>query len=301
MIIANERIQQQSLEVNLATLNDRVSQVYFSILLLDEQLQQNETRKIDLQGTLDKANAALRNGTGFKSNIDELKAALINVNMAAIEFNANRRAFMNMLSLLIGQPIDKSTQIVLPASVVISPEVNRPELKLFDLQKITFDIQEKQLRADYTPKLSAFVQGAYGRPTLNIIENKFGPWWFGGLRLSWSLTSLYTQKNNRSLLNINRQNLDIDKEIFLFNINVTLARQNADLQKYTDLIQQDDAVISLRGSVLKSARSQLDNGVITVHEYISQLNEENMAKQARIAHNLQLLQAQYKYKNISGN
>ncbi len=301
LIRANEQIQQQSLEVSLNTIKDRVTEIYFSILLLNEQLQQNEIRKSDLQGALNKANASLKNGTGFKSNVNELKAEVVNVEMTETEFKANRKAYIEMLSLLIGKSVDENTQLVLPVPILITAQINRPELKLYDLQKKTLYIQEKQLKADYTPKLSAFVQGAYGRPTLNFIKNKFGAWWLGGLRLNWSLNSLYTLKNNRSILSINRQNVDIDKETFLFNTNLTLIRQYADIQKYKALIQQDDTVISLRNSVVQSAKAQLDNGVITVHEYIAKLNAENLAKQTRILHNIQLLQAQYNYKNTSGN
>ncbi|MEO7294022.1 MAG: TolC family protein [Ginsengibacter sp.] len=300
-IRATEQIQEQSLEVSLKTIKDRVVQIYFSILLLNEQLQQNEIRKSDLQGALDKANVALRNGTGFKSNVNELKAEMINVDMVATEFNANHKANMNMLSLLIGKSVDENTQLILPSPPPLTTEINRPELKLYDLQKKAYDIQEIQLKSDYTPKLSAFLQGAYGRPTLNFIKNKFGAWWIGGLRLNWSLASLYTLKNSRGILSIKRQNVDIDKETFLLNTNLMLIQQNADIQKYTDLIQQDDTVISLRNSVVQSAKAQLDNGVITVHEYIAKLNAENLAKQTRILHNIQLLQAQYNYKNTSGN
>ena len=301
MIRANEQIQQQSLEVNLNTLKERVTQIYFSVLLMNEQLKQNEIRKTDLQGALNKANAAYANGTAFRSNVDELKAAIINTDMTAITFRANRKAFMNMLALLIGQPVDESTVLTLPEQLPVTPGIKRPELKQFDLQKKSFDIQEQQLRSAYTPKLSAFAQGAYGRPTLNIIKNEFGPWWVAGVRLNWSLGSLYSLKNNKNILNINRQSLDIDKETFLFNTRITLSQQNADIKKYNDLLEQDNAVIELLTAVVQSAKAQLDNGVITVHEYIAKLNEENLAKQARIVHNIQLLQAQYNFKNTSGN
>jgi hypothetical protein len=95
--------------------------------------------------------------------------------------------------------------------------------------------------------------------------------------------------------------VDIDKETFLLNTNLTLIQANTVIQKYKDLIQQDDTVISLRNSVVQSTKAQLDNGVITVHEYIAKLNAENLAKQTRILHNIQLLQAEYNYKNTSGN
>lgn len=301
LILANEQIQQQGLEVNLNSLKDRVTQIYFSVLLINEQLKQNEIRKSDLRGALDKVNAAYANGTAYRSSVDELKAAIINSDMTAITFRANRKAFMDMLALLIGQSVDESTVLILPEQIPVTSGIGRPELKFFDLQKKSFDIQEHQLRSAYTPRLSAFVQGAYGRPTLNIIKNEFGPWWIAGLRLNWSLGSLYSLKNSKHLLEINRQNADVDKEIFLFNTRITLDQQNADIKKYSDLLEQDNAIVELLTAVAQSAKAQLDNGVITVHEYIAKLNEENLAKQARIVHNIQLLQAQYNFKNTSGN
>lgn len=301
LIRANEAIQQQTLEVSLNTLQDRVNQIYFSILLINEQLKQNEIRKTDLRSALDKAMAAFQNGTGYRSNADEIKAELVNVDMKEIEFKAGRKAFTDMLSLLTGKTLDETVQLIRPTPQISPSEINRPELKLFALQKKTFDIQEKQLKSDWLPKLNAFVEGAYSRPTLNIIENNFGPWWIGGLRLNWSLGSLYTLNNNRNLLQINRENQDIEKETFLFNTRVTLSQENGDIRKYAALLQKDDSAISLRASVTASAKAQLDNGVITVHEFISKLNDENLARQSLILHQIQLLLAQYNFKTTSGN
>ncbi|MGN8037562.1 TolC family protein [Chitinophaga sp. 22321] len=298
---ANEAIQQQQLEVNLYAIKDRITQLYFAILLMEAQLQQNQLRKTDLQSAADKARAALVNGVAYRSNVDELKAEIVNTEMAATEFSANRKAYMKMLSVFINQPLDDNTVLTYPAPVAPQQGINRPEISYYDIQKQAFDVQEKQLKSNYLPKLNAFLQGAYGRPTLNIVENKFGPWWMGGVRLNWSLGSLYSLKNHRQLLDINRRQLDISKETFLFNTNLNLRQQNQDIEKYAALINQDDDAITLRSSVRKSAQAQLDNGVITVHEYIAQLNAENLAKQSRILHSIQLLQAQYNYKNTSGN
>jgi outer membrane protein TolC len=298
---ANEAIQQQQLEVNLYAIKDRVTQLYFAILLMEAQLKQNRLRKADLQSAADKAQAALANGVAYRSNVDELKAEIVNTDMAATEFSANRKAYMKMLAVFINQPLGDSTTLTYPAPVAPQQGIQRPEITYYDIQKQAFDVQEKQLSSNYLPKLNAFFQGAYGRPTLNIVDNKFGPWWVGGVRLNWSLGSLYSLKNNRQQLDISRQNLDISKETFLFNTNLTLRQQNQDIEKYAALMEQDDDAITLRSSVRKSAQAQLDNGVITVHEYISQLNAENLAKQSRILHSIQLLQAQYNYKNTSGN
>lgn len=298
---ANEAIQQQSLEVSLHELDERVTQVYFSILLMDQQMEQNGIRKSDLQEALNKATIAYENGAGFKSNMDELKAALINVDMTSTELRAQIQAYRSMLSLLTGVPLGENDILTVPAPPPLSDNIRRPEIALLDLQKKRIDIEDRQLKTEYRPKLNAFLQAAYGRPTLNFIENKFGAWWVGGVRLVWPFGPLYTLKNNQSLLQISRQSLDVDKETFLFNTRLSLSQQNGDIEKYRELLKQDDEVISLLSSVIQSARAQLDNGVITVHEYIGKLNEENMARQARVLHRIQLLKAQYIFKNLSGN
>lgn len=300
-IKANLAVQEQNIEVNLREVNDRVNQIYFAVILMDEQLKQNEIRKSELQSQLNKTQAALVNGTSFRSNVDQLKAELINVDMNSIEFRSNKAANLEMLSILIDKKVDETTKLQVPGEKVISSEINRPELKFYDLQKQLYDVEERKLQSAYTPKLSAFFQGAYGRPTLNIIKNEFGPWFVTGLRLNWNLGSLYSLKNNKQNLHISRQNVDVDKEIFLYNTNLTLSQQSGDIQKFRDLIEQDKSVIQLRESVKKSSLAQLENGVITIHEYISQLNSENTSRQTMILHTIQLLQAEYKHNHISGN
>ncbi len=301
MIGVSEASEQQSLEVSLYQLNDRINQLYFSILLIDEQIRQNNINKDNFQSSTDKAKASFDNGTALKSNVDEFLAEIATIEMANIDLTANRKAYTDMLSVFIGQPVDEKTQLIMPPQIVTDPIIKRPELTLYDLNKKMYDIQEKQLKTDYLPKFDAFLQGAYGRPTLNFIDNDFGAWYIGGVRMVWNLGSLYTLKNNRSNLRINQETIDIDKETFIYNTNLTLSKQNQDIIKYTSLLKQDKTVISLRSSVAKAAKAQLENGVVTVHEYIAKTNDENLAKQSKILHEIQLIQAQYEYKNTTGN
>lgn len=298
---ADEAVQQQSLEVNLYAVNERVNQVYFAILLMNEQLKQNGIRIADLQSAADKTEAALQNGTAFRSNLDELKAEITNAEMTSIEFRSNKAAYYQMLSVLIGKAIDSTTELITPIPKTEQFNINRPELKLYELQKAAYNVEEKKLHANYTPSVNAFFQGAYGRPTLNIIDNKFGPWYITGIRLNWSLGSLYSLKNNQRIIQLNRQKIEADRETFLYNTRFDLYQESGEVKKYRELIEQDKKAIALRESVKKASQAQLDNGVITVHDYISQANAENLARQVLILHNIQLLQAQYQLNHISGN
>ncbi|RLJ32647.1 outer membrane protein TolC [Chryseobacterium sp. 7] len=298
---ANNELQTQNIEVSLYTLKQRINALFFSILLTNAQLKQNEIKKANLQTQVQKAEAALQYGTAYRSNVDELKAEVVNTDMANTEYISNRNAYLKMLSIFIGKDISDSSVLQSPKLELLSSEINRPELKGFDLQKSVYTLQEEQLKSDLMPKVSAFFQGAYGRPTLNIIENKFGPWFITGVRFSWSLESLYTSSNKKQILELNRKTTDTNKETFLINTKMDLAQQEENIKKYNLLLEQDKSVIDLRHSVTQSAEAQLANGVITTHEYIQKLNTEHLANQAMILHQIQLLQAQYNQKFISGN
>lgn len=298
---ANNELQTQNIEVSLYTLKQRINALFFSILLTNAQLRQNEIKKANLQTQVQKAKAALQYGTAYRSNVDELKAEVVNTDMANTEYISNRSAYLKMLSIFIGKEISDSSVLQSPEPEFLSSEINRPELKGFDLQKSVYTLQEEQLKSDLMPKVSAFFQGAYGRPTLNIIENKFGPWFITGVRFSWSLESLYTSSNKKQILELNRKTTDTNKETFLINTKMDLAQQEESIKKYNLLLEQDKSVIDLRHSVTQSAEAQLANGVITTHEYIQKLNTEHLANQTMILHQIQLLQAKYNQKFISGN
>ncbi len=226
---------------------------------------------------------------------------MINADQARTELTANRSAFLTMLGLMINQPLNQSTVLQQPQQVTLPPEINRPEVKLYDYQQQTYTIQEQLRKAGNRPKINLFAQGYYGRPTYDIVNNSFGLFGMVGLRFNWSLSGLYSNNNSRSIENLGRENLNVQKETFLFNTRITLTQQGADALKYQQLINQDNELISLRESVKASAGAQLQNGVITANDYITKVNAENQARQNLILHELQLLQTQYNYTNTSGN
>ncbi|MCU7694723.1 TolC family protein [Haoranjiania flava] len=298
---ANTAVQLQSIEVAMHTIKERITEIYFGILLMDEQLAQQKLRTEVLESTLKKAEAALANGVSYRSNVQELKAELLNAQMAVHEIKTDQRGYKDMLAKLLGTTIHEETIFVKPATVNVPGEINRAELKLYDLQKTVYDTQKKKLQSDWLPKISAFVQGGYGRPGLNMLDNNFAPYAIGGVRLSFPVSNLYTRENNLKIIELNKQQLEADREAFILNTDINLQKQASEIEKYESLIREDDKIIELRKSVTASAQAQLDNKVITVTEFITKLNAEYAARQTKYLHQLQLLKAKYNYNNTSGN
>jgi len=299
--LAEAEVKKQNLEVNLYTLRDRVNQVYFGILLIDEELKQNDLVQKDIQNVVDKTQAFVDNGTAFKSSVDELKAQLLQTRQNRIELTSSRKSYLLVLGLFIGRPLDEGAALATPSTPVLTPDIKRSELQLYQLQKKSIDIQTRQLETGFMPQINAWFDGSYGRPTLNSVSNDFGAFWITGIRFNWTLSALYTFKNNKRILNLNQNDLDIQKETFLFNTNVNLTQQNENIKKYSDLVAKDKEIVDLRTSVKNASNAQLQNGVLTAHDYLTQVDAEAQARLGLILHQVQLLQAEYNYQTTSGN
>jgi len=300
-INANSEIEVQKTEVELYKLRERINNLYFGILLIDAQIQQTELLKKDIQSGIEKTNVAIANGVALKSTADNLKAELLKADQRTIELKATRKGYADMLALFINNPIDENTVLEKPHRQMLTNTINRPELKLFDLQKKSFDAQEKLLTAKNLPRLSAFFQGGLGRPGLNMLDNDFQGYYIGGLRLSWNITNFYTYKNEKKIIANSQNMIDIQRETFLFNTNLTLKQQNADITKMQELIETDKSIITLRESVKNTTQNQLTYGTATTNDYLIAVNAEDQAKQNLILHEIQLLMTEYNAQTTAGN
>ena len=157
------------------------------------------------------------------------------------------------------------------------------------------ETQNKQVTAGLMPRIGAFVQGGYGRPGLNMLEDSFEPYYVAGVRLSWNLGKLYTLKNDRRKIEVSRRQIDVQRETFLFNTRLQLLQQNTEIKKMTDLMRADDDIIRLRTSIKQAAEVKLENGVISVTDLIREINAEDMARQTAAAHRVQRLMTIYNY------
>jgi outer membrane protein TolC len=298
---ATEAVNQQQLETDLYQLKDRINQLFFGVLLVDQQLKQNDLVIKDVQLGYDKIQALIKNGTAFRSNGDVLLAELLQNKQQSINLHASRNAYTDMLSLFIGKTVDETTILIKPQPVNPSHEINRPELQGYDQQGKNLDVQNKLLTVQTLPKLNLFLQGGVSRPGLNFLSNSFDTYYIGGIRLTWSPSVFYTIKKSRALIDINRKSLDVQKETFLFNSNLTVKQQDADMGKFQRLLASDDEIINLRTRVKNTALTQLENGVITTNDFLIKVNDENQARQNKILHEVQLLITQYNQQTTTGN
>ena len=300
---ASAAVENEKVETELMKLKERVNQIYFGILLLDKQLVQTEIVEKDIIGGLEKLSAALTNGTATHSSVDVLKAELLKTIQKKIELKSSHRSYIDMLGLLINQPLDETVLLEQPNNNFNTDvrEVNRPELKLFYSQENLMVEQRGLNLAKILPKASLFFQGGYGKPALNMLKNSFEWYYMAGARLSWSISNLYTYDYENEIIEINKKSVEAQREVFLLNTNLLLKQQLREIEKLKELIEVDKQIVEIRTSVKEVAKSQLENGIITSNDFIRELNVEDQAKQNLAIHAIQLLLAQQNYKLTLGN
>ena len=297
------QVETEQVEVELHKIKERINQLFFGALLIDAQLAQVELLKKDLQSNIEKTESAIRNGVALRSTKDMFSAEYLKAQQRTIELKSTRNAYLLMLGNFVNQTLnenailEKPTVVALPSDITI----NRPELTLYNYQTDQIAAQYAVGNVRNLPKLSLFVQGGYGRPGLNMLLNEFDAYYLGGIRLSWTLGGFYNQQRDKSLRDNKLQMIGVQRETFLFNTNLSLQQAEQEILKLRQLIAVDNDLIALRSSIKNTSRKQLDNGVITEHDYLLDLNAEDQARQNQSLHEVQLMMAYYNYKTLSGN
>ncbi len=296
----NSQIAVQKTEVELYQLKERIVNLYFGILMMDAQLKQVALIKKDLQYGIEKTYIAITNGVALKSAMDGLKAELLKVNQHSIELTATRKGYADMLSLFIGVTINESTIFETPTKRPLTNTIYRPEQKLFELQIKSLDVQKKLLATRNLPHVSLFFQGGLGRPALDFLNPDLDYYYIAGIRLSWNLTRFYTYKKEKEILSLNQDIINVKQETFLFNTQLKLKQQNAEIDKIKELIKTDKDIVNLQENIKNTTLNQLTYGTATTNDYLTAINAENKAKQNLILHNIQLLMSQYNTQITKG-
>ncbi len=294
------KVQAAQNEVNIYNVRRRVNEMYFSLLMLDEQIQLNSDLQELLSGNERKLTSMVKGGTAAESDLNNVKAERLNAVQRATELESQKRMLQRMLSTFCGIEVKALSKPLRGKDVSLlgeKGEMLRPELRLFDAQLRLADTQEKALDAALKPRLGVFAQGYYGYPGLNMFEDMMSRKWslngIIGARLTWNIGALYTRKNDKAKLQLQREVTESNRDVFLFNNNLEQIQQNENIARYQQLMADDEEIITLRSAVRKAAESKLSHGIIDVNDLVREINAENAARVQQSIHEIEMLKEMY--------
>ena len=213
--------QRRAADVDMYALEERVEDIYFGILLLDERIAQTEAKIGLLQSSFDKVRTYCRNGVAMQADADAVEAELLTARQALQQARVSQSNFRRMLEIFIGQPL-ADERLPKPAMCGLqSRESARPELELFDARLDLLSAREKSVESSVMPRFSAFAQGYYGYPGLDMFKGMMSSDWtlngIVGVRMSWNIGAFWTKENTLQTLRTARGQVEVQRDIFLFN------------------------------------------------------------------------------------
>lgn len=292
---------QRAVDVDLYALDGRLDDLYFGILLLDERLVQTRLTIGLLQSNLNKVQALQKNGVAMQDDADAVEAELLAVGQQLAQLEASRNSYCQMLSIFIGREL---TDEKLECPSVAEPatmESFRPELTLFDATVDKLTAQEHPLKSATRPRFGLFAQGYYGYPGMDYFQSMMRADWSWnaliGVKVSWNFGAYYTKKNSLNKLQTAKRQVEVQRDIFLFNNTLEIAQENGEIVRLRKALADDDRIVQLRRSVREAAESKLRNGIIDTNDLLRKITDEDAAAAARSAREIELIKAIYELKH----
>lgn len=295
----------QKVQVEQYKLKEKINEIYFSILLAQQRIKFLEILKSDVQQKLAQVLSKIEGGLLAINNAYILEAEILKIEGDIIDADNNRKGLIKSLSELTGETLDYNTKFKIPEVVLHEKYPNpiireRPEIILYNSQKHALQSYQSVINTNTMPKISLFGQGGVGRPGLNFLDNTFQPYYLVGISFNWSPVTWGADKNDLALNLINQRFIENQEEIFNTNLKVSSQKSLSDIEKYKELLEKDNRIIEIREKIIEIASSQLDQGIITSTDYLTELSSENQAKQNKETHKIQLIQSIVNYKTLIG-
>jgi len=292
---AQADVQRHSLDATIYEVRSRVNQLYFAVLLIDQRLRMNSLLLGDLRLSQKTVQSMVNNGVANQNDLDAVGVELLSCEQQAIGLRGQRQAYMQMLGALIGRELAPTDTLQLP-NRDIEANGRRPELECFDSQERALQARRNLLDAQLRPHLSAMGMAMVHTKVSDMMKNGM---LVGGITLSWNIGALYTRKNDLAQLELDRQQISVNRETFLFNNAQQSRLSNGQIESLQQQITKDDQIVQLRDNIRKRDEKRLMGGLASVNDLLRSINAVSEARQARALHEMQLLQETYNLNYIN--
>lgn len=287
-----EQIRQ--VDVEMYSLEERINELYFGILMFDSGINSSEIMINLLKGNWEQAKALVRGGLALQSDADVLEAELLGAEQSLKALYSGRNAYMKVLELFIGEAAEGG--LVRPG-MPQQRESPRAEIQLIEAKINTLKAQENLLKSSLIPTFGVFAQSWYGYPGLDMFQSMTSGRWrwnaIFGVKMSWNVSALFTHTNSLRQIQAARSLSEVQKDVFNFNTSLQGISLDADMERLENTAADDQRIIELRRNVRMAAESKYRNGTITATDLLKAIADETAARISAESHALELLKKAY--------
>ncbi len=306
LIKADALEQKSRLDVEIYKITEKINDLFLGALLIDDRIGINKKKLELLNISFNEIKSYYRNGLAMQSDVDALEVEILVAQQSDIQLQSAKTSYIRLLELFIGESLgDRSlirpSQQTNPSLITIL----RPELAMYQAQRDKIGAQLGLIRSRVMPKFELFAHGYYGYPGMDYFKAMFDSKWtvngYVGVGMKWNFSLFSMQKNEKLKLKSAARMVQIQEDVFRFQLDMEQVQENSDLLRLKKSIELDNKIFKLKTSVREAAEAQLNNGVIKTSELLQKISEENMAELALSIHEIELLQAIYKLKYTINN
>ncbi len=300
VIKAKAEADARQTDVTLHNVKMRAQEIFFGILLIDEQLRQNDILKEDLNVSIKTVEEMIRGGIANQSDLETLQVELLSAHQQHDAMEASRTAYLRMLGAFIGKELSSDTPIEKPLMSVAScgDASLRPEMAFFSSQEDILKAQRRRLNSFLLPTVGFVGMGLVHTQVSDMVNREM---LLGGLSVSWNIGALYTRKNDLRKLDVGLRQNDVQRRIFLFQNRLQQEETDGAIAALRKQLESDNEIVRLRENILRKADSKVAAGTESVNELVRDINAVSRARGQRAIHEVQLLKAVYELKNLNGN
>ncbi|MDA3905777.1 MAG: TolC family protein [Bacteroidales bacterium] len=294
-------ISNMLIDKELYELKSQTKNLFFQIILVDKQKQIVQSYREILEQKYNEAQVLVDEGVALASILDVLKLELLNTQQELFNIEAIRKSFILNLNELTQMDLDETILFSLPMiNDLPMAKQDRFEYHLLSLQQQQLESSKGLLDVKTKPMLFAFATAGVGRPSFNMLSNDFDDFYMIGLNLKWDLWDWNKNKNEKKMVDINKELIETQKQTFELNIQLALDQLQSEIEKQKALVDTDPEIIALRENVVKTAEAQFKNGTITSTDYVVELQKLNQAKLNFELHQIGLINSQLAYIETLG-
>lgn len=298
-----EELNLKQNEADIYRLRDQVNSYYFSILLIRCQEEATEMLVADIDARLREIASAVENGVLLRTNYDVLLAEKIRAGQALTELRRRDEALLVSLEEITGIDDLSAAVLSLPEVMVTGGEaIDNPDIQLFDIRKQQIDASVALLKRQRMPRAFGFAQAGYGLPPgMNYFSESADFYYALGLGLKWNIFDWKKNSNERAALTVQKELIDIKKSATTESLGRLLTLKMAEITSLREASGQDEELITLRKNIAAAAASQMENGIITASQYLTELTAEKQAVVNAAVRRINIARAEAEYLNITGN
>ncbi|PKP52240.1 MAG: hypothetical protein CVT92_09930 [Bacteroidetes bacterium HGW-Bacteroidetes-1] len=281
---------------------EMISKLYFRTLLLRQQENVLNSMIRGLDAIIFDLRSAVEHGSILPSELKSLQAEQLQLKQQKIEIIAGIQSTLIMLSEYTKMDISLADSLAIPLIDYFPTDfVNeRPEWLSMTKQQEKVSIQKQLIHAKRKPVILAFAQAGYGRPGYNMLDDTFDDYYMVGLRFNYKIWDWNTASREKQQLDLQSEIVGTNKEYFDTKIRAAYKSQLSEIQKMSQLLENDHQIVSLQQEVTASSKSALLAGSLTSAAYLQEMEKLVRAHMMLETNRIKLINAKTELMFITG-